>query len=385
MTKTDFENRLVAITGVAALVLSTSACGEPSSPDLGGPSPSPTPSITRIIALSGGLAFGEVNGGETKELSFVIANSGNAPLAVSGMTLPADDVSNWTSGTIGAGQSQNVTVHFTPTADQDYGGTLSITSDATSGTSTLSVSGRGRRTGRVLDPLGDARSAPNVTVPPDLLEAEVSTSGGALSVKVTFAAGTASQADVFGSLYLDIDENPATGRRGTDSVGTDGAVIGVKYIIVFVRPQGSTIAEIIRMRPDNIFSDVIGTVGVSFVNSNTDLVRDSARPSWRRRWPGRFQADRSEMGRDGAIRASGYPSRYRTPGRLDEAVSYPRHRTWPRDARDQGSRGRGYRARRWRGPAALRQGHRQPGSGLLSKRPSVRRLTTRCCQNLREH
>jgi hypothetical protein len=268
MTKSDFENRrLVAITRLAAaLVLSSSACGGSSSP--GGPSPSPTPSVTRVIAVTGSLAFGEVNGGETKDLSFVIANSGNAALAVSGMTLPGDYLSNWTSGAIGPGQSQTVTVRFTPTADQDYAGTLSITSDATSGTSTLSVSGRGRRTGRVLDPLGDARSAPNVTVPPDLLEAEVSTSGGALSVKVTFAAGTASQADVFGSLYLDIDENPATGRRGTDSVGTDGAVIGVEYIIVFVRPQGSTIAEIIRMRPDHVFSDVIGSVGVSFVSSN---------------------------------------------------------------------------------------------------------------------
>ena len=50
---------------------------------------------------------------------------------------------SWESGTIAAGGSQEVVIQFAPTAAQAYSGTLTVTSDATSGTNTISVSGTG--------------------------------------------------------------------------------------------------------------------------------------------------------------------------------------------------------------------------------------------------
>jgi hypothetical protein len=71
-----------------------------------------------------------------------IANSGNATLTVSSISYPAGFSGAW-SGTIAAGGSQNVTVTFAPTALISYGGTVTVNSDATSGTSTISASGTG--------------------------------------------------------------------------------------------------------------------------------------------------------------------------------------------------------------------------------------------------
>jgi sugar lactone lactonase YvrE len=97
---------------------------------------------SRIIGLSGNLAFGNVNVNTTKQLTLTISNTGNAPMTVSSISYPSGFSGNW-SGTIAAGSSQNVTVKFAPTAAQNYSGTLTVGSDKTSGTDTLSISGAG--------------------------------------------------------------------------------------------------------------------------------------------------------------------------------------------------------------------------------------------------
>jgi hypothetical protein len=51
-------------------------------------------------------------------------------------------LSGW-AGTITAGGSQNVTVTFAPTAVTSYSGTVTVSSDATSGANTISASGTG--------------------------------------------------------------------------------------------------------------------------------------------------------------------------------------------------------------------------------------------------
>jgi len=103
---------------------------------------------TRIIALSGSLAFGTVNIGQSASATFTITNNGNSTLTITGMTAPAGGAyaGTWTSGTIPAGASQLVTIIFTPAAAQSYNGTLTVTGDQTSGTNTLPISGTGAGT-----------------------------------------------------------------------------------------------------------------------------------------------------------------------------------------------------------------------------------------------
>lgn len=98
---------------------------------------------TRIIALKGNLAFGEVRIGTSAQRKLTISNTGNSPLTVTGIDYPKGFSGNWT-GTIPAGGSQIVGVTFTPTRKKTYSGNLTVLSDKTSGTNTKAVSGTGK-------------------------------------------------------------------------------------------------------------------------------------------------------------------------------------------------------------------------------------------------
>jgi hypothetical protein len=98
---------------------------------------------TRLISLSGSLAFGNVGVGTTSNRTVTIYNNGNSPLTVSSIAYPSGSSGNWPSGTIAASGSQNVTVTFSPTAATTYSGTMTVNSDKTSGVNTLSASGTG--------------------------------------------------------------------------------------------------------------------------------------------------------------------------------------------------------------------------------------------------
>lgn len=97
---------------------------------------------TRVISLSGDLAFGDVTVASSSQRTLTIANTGNSVLTVSGISYPGGFSGNW-SGLIAAGGSQNVPVTFSPTSATSYSGNLTVNSDATSGTSTRAVSGTG--------------------------------------------------------------------------------------------------------------------------------------------------------------------------------------------------------------------------------------------------
>src|SRR5262249_34506567 len=68
-------------------------------------------------------------------------------LTVTGMTVSTGlggvFTTTFTSGTIAAGGSQQVTIRFTPAVAQNYVGTLNVTGDQTSGTSSIALSGSG--------------------------------------------------------------------------------------------------------------------------------------------------------------------------------------------------------------------------------------------------
>ena len=97
---------------------------------------------TRLISLTGNLAFGDVAAGTTATATLTIQNSGNSALTVTGIDYPAGFSGAW-SGSIAPGVSQNVPVTFTPVVGQAYSGTVTVTSDKTSGANTIAISGTG--------------------------------------------------------------------------------------------------------------------------------------------------------------------------------------------------------------------------------------------------
>lgn len=99
--------------------------------------------VTRVISLTGSLAFGGVMTNRTAQKTLTVANTGNGVLTVNGIATPAGFTATPTSFTVNPGASRSVTVTFAPTALQDYTGTLTVDSDNTSGTETSACSGTG--------------------------------------------------------------------------------------------------------------------------------------------------------------------------------------------------------------------------------------------------
>ncbi len=131
----------------ALFCLSALGCGS-KSPTNPTPNP-PTVTETRIIRIAGGpINFGGIEIGQSFTWNLQIANDGNSPLNVTGITGPggtaAGFVSLFTSGTIPAGGVQTWQLRFTPTVSAQYNGTVTVASNATSGTNTVSMTAFGR-------------------------------------------------------------------------------------------------------------------------------------------------------------------------------------------------------------------------------------------------
>lgn len=102
-----------------------------------------TAGATRILSIIGNLSFGGTVVGHTSSQTIAIANTGNSPLTVTGISYPAGFSGNWSGGVIGPGGSHDVLVTFAPTAVASYSGTVTIAADQTSGTTTIDASGAG--------------------------------------------------------------------------------------------------------------------------------------------------------------------------------------------------------------------------------------------------
>jgi hypothetical protein len=105
--------------------------------------------MTKVIGLDRNLGFGTVKLGDTATQGFTIHNFGNTELSFTGIT--ATGGTGWagltaapTSGIVPPSGALTVTVAFAPTVAQAYSTTLSVTSDATTGNNSCTVSGSGQ-------------------------------------------------------------------------------------------------------------------------------------------------------------------------------------------------------------------------------------------------
>jgi hypothetical protein len=105
---------------------------------------------TKIISLSGDLSFGVVGIGSSKEAVLTISNAGNEALTISNISYPAGFSGNWPGGPVTNGQSQSVTVTFSPASATNYDGIVTVVSDASSGPGTIPISGFGADTNLTL-------------------------------------------------------------------------------------------------------------------------------------------------------------------------------------------------------------------------------------------
>lgn len=106
----------------------------------------------RIITPSpSSLAFGSILQGNSTTRTFEIENTGNTTLQITNIVPPSASYSvDWSSGFILAGESQTITVTFSPASAGIFDGNIMIESNATSGTDTIALTATGIAITRII-------------------------------------------------------------------------------------------------------------------------------------------------------------------------------------------------------------------------------------------
>jgi Carboxypeptidase regulatory-like domain/HYDIN/CFA65/VesB-like, Ig-like domain len=137
--------RITSLSAVVVVSLIVTACsGSESSPT------APTASSgspTKIMAIEGSLAFGDVVVGQSKDLTLTVRNTGTASLTLGDVSAPASIAPMMTatnaSKVVAPGSSTSMTIRFSPTSAGSVSGMITIGADQTSGTNTIAMSGTG--------------------------------------------------------------------------------------------------------------------------------------------------------------------------------------------------------------------------------------------------
>ena len=122
-----------------ALCLATLAlgCGSKSPTEPG----TPPVTETRVIQITGSLAFGTVDVNTVHDRVVAIHNLGTHPLSITGITGPSGPfAASPTSFTVPSPGIQNVTIRFSPTEARTYSGNVSFNGNQTSGANTIALS-----------------------------------------------------------------------------------------------------------------------------------------------------------------------------------------------------------------------------------------------------
>ena len=125
------------------LAATMAACGQKS--------PAAPTEPTRVIGLSGNLAFGNVPIGQPTTRTLTISNTGNSTMTVNYIFFVGGSRQSggYSAGGFGAqiapSTSLDVPVMFLPLEEAEYDTQLNVQSDATSGNRQVAVSGAGVR------------------------------------------------------------------------------------------------------------------------------------------------------------------------------------------------------------------------------------------------
>jgi hypothetical protein len=116
--------------------------------------------LTAAIALEGDLNFGDTPVRTVAEKTIRIVNLGTGPLHVTGLTSPGGGglcqipaevevcgslSASWTQGSIAPSQWRDITIRFDTAHGDNVSGMVTVNSNATSGTSSIAISGRSVR------------------------------------------------------------------------------------------------------------------------------------------------------------------------------------------------------------------------------------------------
>lgn len=134
-TPTALGNR----SGTLSIIHNDALTGSPTTLSMSGTG------INPVIAVAPAtLAFGTVQAGSSSALSLTVSNTGTSDLVVSGVSSSNPRFSpDLTSFTVGPGANRAVSVTFAPTAGGAQTGTLTLTHNATGGTTSVSMTGTG--------------------------------------------------------------------------------------------------------------------------------------------------------------------------------------------------------------------------------------------------
>ena len=169
------------------LVVLSAACNKSVCLTCPGPVPNPIPPPlgheTRIISLSGQLAYGDVMVGKSATSTLTIANSGTLPMVISNVSYPADFSGDFSTGTLAPGGSQSVKVTFAPTTASRYTSTVTVHANQTEGANTIAATGVGIAAPAPIHPtpLPPTPGPGNPPPPPPVSETRIIGLGGTLA------------------------------------------------------------------------------------------------------------------------------------------------------------------------------------------------------------
>jgi hypothetical protein len=111
--------------------------------------------LTRTIALSGNLAFGNVPVGTSTTGTLSIENRGNSPLTVTGILYPEAVTGDFSGAPMQIPPlgTSNVNINFNPKRSGTYAGNIEVSSNATDGVNTFSIQGVAFTVGFIASPL----------------------------------------------------------------------------------------------------------------------------------------------------------------------------------------------------------------------------------------
>jgi hypothetical protein len=160
----------------------------------GSPPKETQPQVGNLVLANASVDFGSVVVGATKTLTVTATNSGSAAVTVDSATVSNSNFAVTAPSfpaTIAAGQSATLSVAFTPNAVGSFTATVTIASNASDATATISLSGAGIAAGQLASsPSTDVFGSVTVGSQKSISETVTNTGGTSITISQATISGT---------------------------------------------------------------------------------------------------------------------------------------------------------------------------------------------------